>query len=80
MGGLQDLNYEEYTGVWDRYLRMNSSVVIPDIEAIRQTDFITYDCLKSSISTPLWKRPCIMTITSPATWAWITIKNRMRRT
>lgn len=46
MGELQDLNYEEYTGVWDRYLRTNSSVVIPDIEAIRQTDFITYDCLK----------------------------------
>ncbi len=57
MGGLQDLNYEEYTGVWDRYLRMNSSVVIPDIEAIRQTDFITYDCLKKQHIHSLMEAP-----------------------
>lgn len=69
MGELQDLNYEEYVGVWDRYLRTNSSVVIPDIEAIRQTDAITYDCLKNRTSTPSWKRPCTMTITCPAIWA-----------
>lgn len=69
MGELQDLNYEEYAGTWERYLKTDSSVVIPDIEVIRQTDAITYDCLKSSISTPSWKRPCIMTITSPAIWA-----------
>lgn len=43
---LQDLNYEEYVGVWDRYLRTNSSVIIPDIEVIHDTDYITYDCLK----------------------------------
>lgn len=57
MGELQDLNYEEYAGVWDRYLRTNSSVVIPDIEAIRQTDFITYDCLKKQHIHSLMEAP-----------------------
>ena len=57
MGELQDLNYEEYTGVWDRYLRTNSSVVIPDIEAIRQTDAITYDCLKKQNIHSLMEAP-----------------------
>lgn len=57
MGELQDLNYEEYIGVWDRYLRTNSSVVIPDIEAIRQTDFITYDCLKKQHIHSLMEAP-----------------------
>lgn len=57
MGELQDLNYEEYVGVWDRYLRTNSSVVIPDIEAIRQTDAITYDCLKKQHIHSLLEAP-----------------------
>ena len=57
MGRLQDLNYEEYVGVWDRYLRTSSSVVIPDIEAIRQTDAITYDCLKKQHIHSLMEAP-----------------------
>lgn len=57
MGRLQDLNYEEYVGVWDRYLRTSSSVVIPDIEAIRQTDAITYDCLKKQNIHSLMEAP-----------------------
>lgn len=57
MGELQDLNYEEYAGTWERYLRTNSSVVIPDIEAIRQTDFITYDCLKKQHIHSLMEAP-----------------------
>lgn len=57
MGELQDLNYEEYAGTWERYLKTDSSVVIPDIEAIRQTDFITYDCLKKQHIHSLMEAP-----------------------
>lgn len=57
MAHLQDLNYEEYAGVWDRCLRTDSSVVIPDIEAISQTDYITYDCLKKQHIHSLMEAP-----------------------
>ena len=57
MGELQDLNYEEYAGTWERYLKTDSSVVIPDIEVIRQTDAITYDCLKKQHIHSLMEAP-----------------------
>lgn len=57
MGELQDLNYEEYAGTWERYLKTDSSVVIPDIEAICQTDAITYDCLKKQHIHSLMEAP-----------------------
>lgn len=57
MGELQDLNYEEYAGTWEGYLKTDSSVVIPDIEAIRQTDAITYDCLKKQHIHSLMEAP-----------------------
>lgn len=57
MEELQDLNYEEYAGTWERYLKTDSSVVIPDIEVIRQTDAITYDCLKKQHIHSLMEAP-----------------------
>ena len=57
MDHLQDLNYEEYVGVWDRYLKTESSVIIPDIETIRHTDYITYDCLKKQNIHSLMEAP-----------------------
>ena len=57
MDHLQNLNYEEYVGVWDRYLKTDSSVIIPDIEAIRDTDSITYDCLKKQNIHSLMEAP-----------------------
>ena len=43
---LQDLGYEEYIGGWEKFLEHDTSVLIPDIEMLKDDDPVDYDNLK----------------------------------
>ena len=46
MGKLQNLPCGQYMNTWARYLKKNSSIVIEDIEEIKEDDPLVYDLLK----------------------------------
>ena len=46
MGQLQGLPCGQYMNTWDRYLKKNSSIIIEDIEEIKDKDPLVYDLLK----------------------------------
>lgn len=43
---LQGLSYDEYLGGWEKYLKKSSSVVIADIEELKEDDPLDYENLK----------------------------------
>jgi diguanylate cyclase (GGDEF)-like protein len=43
---LQDLNYKEYLGGWEKYLEKSPSVIIADIEELKDDDLVDYENLK----------------------------------
>lgn len=46
MGKLQNLPCGQYMNTWERYLKKNSSIVIEDIEEIKEEDPLVYELLK----------------------------------
>lgn len=43
---LQDLDYDDYIGGWEKFLVDNSSLVLEDIEVLREDDPVDYENLK----------------------------------
>lgn len=43
---LQDLDYDDYIGGWEKFLIDNSSLVLEDIEVLREDDPVDYENLK----------------------------------
>ena len=43
---LQNLDYDDYLGGWEKYLKKSSSVLIADIEELREHDRVDYENLK----------------------------------
>ena len=43
---LQNLNYDDYLGGWEKYLKKSASVLIADIEELREDDPVDYENLK----------------------------------
>ncbi len=43
---LQNLDYQDYVGGWEKYLEKDTSVVIPDIEELKDDDPVDYENLR----------------------------------
>lgn len=56
---LQDLDYDDYIGGWEKFLVDNTSLVLEDIEVLREDDPVDYENLKrqgirSILDTPIY--------------------------
>lgn len=56
---LQNLSYDEYIGGWEKFLINNTSVVLEDIEVLKEDDPVDYENLKrqgirSILDTPIY--------------------------